>query len=193
MKKRTEEKTSDRNVKKTSGKITLELLAERHDALARYVGVPCYVNPDAVSNIPAIPTEQGKPCKGFAGYDVSLAPFVEDFDEIVFTGETNNGDVVCGYIVDKDGKIESVADKPIKPGALLKLPLTPNSHKLYATVAADKGKVETDNIIIKLYSSGMRTEYQRVFTEILSRVMKLEEELKDHKQTCNSAGCTVNE
>ena len=42
MKKRTEEKTSGRNVKKTSGKITLELLAERHDALARYVGVPCF-------------------------------------------------------------------------------------------------------------------------------------------------------
>lgn len=165
-----------------AGEITLELLAQRHDALARYLGVPCYVEPDATTNNPAIIDEQGTMCDGYAGYEVALTPFVEDFNEVVFSAASNGDNVVCGYIVDKDGKVEAVAKFNATDGKMVKLPLTSNSCKLYATMPNEDGKPAFENIIIKFYADGLHTDYQRAFTEILSRVMKLEKEFKMYKQ-----------
>lgn len=162
--------------------LTLELLALRHDALARYVGVPCYVDPDVVTNNPAIIDEQGIMCDGYAGYEVALPPFVGDFNEVVFSAASNGDNVVCGYIVDKDGKVEAVVKCNATDGAMVKLPLTSNSCKLYATMPNKDGKPASENIIIKFYADGLHTDYQRMFTEILSRVIKLEKEFKMYKQ-----------
>lgn len=173
--------------------LTLELLALRHDELARYVGVPCYIDPDAVTKAPAIVDGNGKLIKGFGGYNVSLAKYSEDFNEVVFSAASNGNDVVCGYIVDKEGKIETVAKSNATDGAMVKLPLTLKSHMLYATMPNKDGKAAPDDIIIKLYADGMRADYKRVFTEILSRVMKLEKEFKMYKKISGIDFCAPEE
>lgn len=189
LKKTNSKATSCGNVKSNVvEKLTLELLAERHNALARYIGVPCYIEPDAVTGFPAVPGKQGKKCDGYAGYSATLVPFAGDFDEVVFTAQGNGDDVVCGYVVDKDGKIESVAETPIVEGALVRLPLTPNSHKLYASIPVNDGKPLDDDITIKLFSGGMINQYHHLMTEILSRVAKLEKDFEEHK----CSGCDSN-
>lgn len=189
LKKTNSKATSCENVKSNVvEKLTLELLAERHNALARYLGVPCYIEPDSVTSFPAIPGEQGKQCEGYAGYSATLVPFAGDFDEVVFTAQGNGNDVVCGYIVDKEGKIESVAETPIIERALVRLPLTPNSHKLYASMQVSDDKPVEEDITIKLFSGGMINQYHHLMTEILSRVMKLEKDFEEHK----CCGCGSN-
>ena len=167
-------------VTNSNEKLTLELLSERHNALARYVGVPFYVNPDVVASHPASIDIQNRLFKDFAVYRVSLSAYVEDFDEVVFSAASHGKDIACGYIVDKDGNIESVAKHAKTDGAMVKLPLTQKSQMLVASVPNSDGKVAPDDIIVKLYSDGLLGDFKRVMSEILSRVMSLEKGFEKH-------------
>lgn len=157
----------------------LKVLIERHNALARYVGVPYCIDPDVVASSPASFDKHGKLFADFPAYKVSLAPYVDDFNNVVFSASNNGKDTVCGYILDKDGNIESVAKAPVVDGAMLSLPLTPESHTLIASVPAIDGKPAPEDILIRLNSFGLHTDFKRVMTEILSRVMELEDKFKE--------------
>ena len=98
------------------------------------------IEPHAITPYPAIPEEYGATSKDFGGYRVELALFKESFCGIRFRAAGNGADVVCGYIVDKDGNVESVAQQPDDENGHTTLPLTPRSHALYASIPTKDGK-----------------------------------------------------
>ena len=95
-------------------KLTLDILSERHNALARYIGIPCEVNASAMLSGAATSAGCLKKKKSYAGYRVDLQYFKGEFSKIRFRAASNGEDVVLGYIVDSDGNVESLsqADSP---------------------------------------------------------------------------------
>ena len=149
-------------------------LCKRHNALARYVGVPCCIEPEKITRYPAVLEEHGALCRGFGGYRVPLAAFKGHFNRVRFRGMGNGKHVVCGYVVDKDGYVESFARMPESDDGWAVLPLTPDSHALFASVPLKKGKPVWKDITVQLYGNSMRTEIDSVFQILSERIAALE-------------------
>ena len=103
----------------------------------------------SITPYPAATEEYGAKFKDFGGYRVDLAPFRSSYCGIRFRGVGNGTDVMCGYIVDKDGCIESVARLPCDDSGHAILPLTPRSHALYASVPTKLGKPVWERITVE--------------------------------------------
>ena len=110
--------------------------------------IPCEIEPHNITPYPAVPQEYGLQCAGYCGYRVALAPFRGTFSAVRFRGDGNGDNVVSGYVVDNKGYVESVAAESDEDGYAV-LPLTTNSHALYASVPMDGGKPVWDTIMVR--------------------------------------------
>lgn len=156
---------------------TIKRLLQRRNALARYVGRPCVLSPDRIRPYPAILHEYGMRSKGFGGYRIQLAPFNGIFKEVKFRGKGNGNDVVSGYIIDKQGGIESFALSPDTPDGYTTLPLTPNSLALYASVPMEGKRAVWENITVELHTGVADEHLERVVKKMSLRLLKLEYEV----------------
>lgn len=157
--------------------VTIDDVCEKHNALARYVGIPFFVSPEKITRYPAVLEEYGVLCRGFGGYRIPLARFKGEFKEISFRGMGNGKQVVCGYVVDSDGYIESYVSMPADSDGWATLPLTPRSHALYASVPLRKGKPAWTDIKVELIYDSMRTEIVNAFGKVLDRITAIEERM----------------
>ena len=162
-------------------------LCERHNALARYVGVPCTVEPQKITRYPAVLEEHGAYCRGFGGYRIPLSPFKGEFNKIRFRGMGNGKEVVCGYVIDKDGYVESFVRMPGDDDGWAVLPITPESHALFASVPLVKGKPAWDDIHVQLYGDSLTSEMGEAITALAERVTALEQTL--YSRHAGSADC----
>ena len=164
----------------------VDSLCKRHNALARYVGVPCTIEPQRITRYPAILEEHGAYCRGFGGYRIPLATFRDEFNKIRFRGMGNGKQVVCGYVIDKNGYVESFVRMPGEDGWAI-LPITPDSHALFASVPLVKGKPAWDDIHVQLYGDSLTNEMGEAITARAERVTALEETL--YRRHAGSADC----
>ena len=160
-------------------KLTLEILSDRHNALARYIGIPCEVNASAMLNGAATSAGCLKKKKSYAGYRVDLQHFKGEFSKIRFRAASNGEDVVFGYIVDCDGNIESLSQSDHPTIATVTLPLTPQSRTLYATVPAFKGKPEWENVTVELLHDGILTKVEKALNTLHSQICTLEKRVAE--------------
>lgn len=161
--------------KNETSESTLNELCRRHNALARYVGVPFVIEPKKITRYPAVLEEHGAICSGFGGYRIQLSPFRGGFCSVRFRGMGNGNDVVCGYVIDKDGYIESFARMPCSSDGWTELPLTSKSHALFASVPLRHGKPVWKNIAVELLCDSMRTGIENVVTKLSDRITALEQ------------------
>ena len=156
MKKKKEANPSNNDVQESNlvNKVTLEILNKRHNALARYLGIPCTVPATEVLNGAVMANGAVMHSNDYACYRVDLAPFKGEFDRIRFRATANGDDVVFGMLVDKDGNLESIA-KADKPGeATINIPLSTKSKTLFATMPLKKGKPAWKNVTVELLTNG---------------------------------------
>ena len=155
-------------------KLTLEVLNERHNALARCIGIPCVVEASAV--LSGAPSAEGclKKSKSFACYRVDLLPFKGNFSKVRFRAASNGGNVVFGYIVDNNGNVEGVAKSRTPNTATITLPITKKSKALYAAMPAHGGKPVWENVEVQLYCDGLITEVADAIRTLRSQIIDLE-------------------
>ena len=127
----------------------MQTLAYMHDIYLQYFNESPEIEVLSFSPYPAVPKEHGVLCRGYCGYRIDLAPFNGRFCEIRFRGCGNGRHVVCGYVIDKEGNIESVATKPYDDKGNAVLPLTSISHALYASVPIKKGELAWNRITVQ--------------------------------------------
>lgn len=152
-------------------------LVRCHNALARYVGAPYSVLPDKATPYPATLGEYGSMVKGFAGYRLDLTPYVGKYKYVRFRGKGNGRNVICGCIIDKEGKVESFKAFPDADGWAT-LPLTEASIALHASVPVRKGKCRWKDVSVKLISGGMYDKYDSVLKGLDDRLFAIERALK---------------
>ena len=146
--------------------VTFGLVAGKQDSIKEYIGKSCELDIETITPYPAITKEYGLRCKGFGGYKVPLAPLANSFSEIRFRGRGNGKDVVCGYIVDNNGYVESVATECDHEGYAT-LPLTPHSHILYASVPTSRNKPVWERITIELLSRRQKLAMESYVSNIV--------------------------
>lgn len=156
-------------------KVTLEILNKRHNALARYLGIPCTVPATEVLNGAVMANGAVMHSNDYACYRVDLAPFKGEFDRIRFRATANGDDVVFGMLVDKDGNLESIA-KADKPGeATINIPLSTKSKTLFATMPLKKGKPAWKNVTVELLTNGgVIANVNDALNTMLGRIKALE-------------------
>ena len=152
-------------------------LVSCHNALARYVGAPYSVLPDKATPYPATLGEYGSMVKGFAGYRLDLTPYVGKYKYVRFRGKGNGKNVICGCIIDKEGRVESFKAFPDADGWAT-LPLTEASIALHASVPVRKGKCWWKDVSVKLISGGMYDKYDSALKGLDDRLFAIERALK---------------
>ena len=160
-------------------KLTLDVLSDRHNALARYIGIPCEVNASAMLSGAATSAGCLKKKKSYAGYRVDLQHFKGEFSKIRFRAASNGEDVVLGYIVDCDGNVESLSQADYPTIATVNLPLTPKSRTLYATLPAYKGKPAWENVTVELLHDGILTKVEKALNTLHSQICVLEKRVAE--------------
>ena len=120
--------------------------------LVRYPHKTCELQIETTTPYPAVPEEYGALCRGFRGYRVLLVHFKEYYNSIRFRASGNGKNVVCGYIVDKQGYIESIATDTDAAGYAT-LPLTPDSHALYASIPAKSVNPQWGSVTVQFIKS----------------------------------------
>ena len=177
MKKKKEANPSNNDVQESNlvNKVTLEILNKRHNALARYLGIPCTVPATEVLNGAVMANGAVMHSNDYACYRVDLAPFKGEFDRIRFRATANGDDVVFGMLVDKDGNLESIA-KADKPGeATINMPLSTKSKTLFATMPLKKGKPAWKNVTVELLTNGgVIANVNDALNAMLGRIKALE-------------------
>ncbi|MBR5860640.1 MAG: hypothetical protein IKY71_04755 [Bacteroidaceae bacterium] len=177
MKKKKEANPSNNDVQESNlvNKVTLEILNKRHNALARYLGIPCTVPATEVLNGAVMANGAVMHSNDYACYRVDLAPFKGEFDRIRFRATANGDDVVFGMLVDKDGNLESIA-KADKPGeATINIPLSTKSKTLFATMPLKKGKPAWKNVTVELLTNGgVIANVNDALNTMLGRIKALE-------------------
>ena len=155
-------------------KISFKALAERHNALARYIGIPCVVEADSVFKGAAMADGTiGQP-KGYACYRVDLSHFNGDFKRIRFRAVGDGKDVAFGFLVDKDGKVEYVAKADSREEGRVSMPLTPSTAALYATIPTKKGKPAWKDIQVELLCDGIIGNINEALNCLLGKIEALE-------------------
>ena len=130
----------------------LSLLANFGFSRKQYYSRSAEFEVERITPYPATPEEHGLLCHGFGGYSIELSLYRGVFSEIRFRGCGNGKEAVCGYIVDKNGCIESIALEPGNDEGYALLPLTPDSHALFASVPMLDGKPVWESITVQLAS-----------------------------------------
>ena len=155
-------------------KLTLEILNEKHNALARYIGVPCVVDASAIIDGAATADGKIRMSKNYACYRVDLQPFKGDFSNVRFRAAADGENVVFGYVVDVDGKVEYISSAPEPTITTTTLPLSRKSKTLYATMPAYRGKPEWTDVKVELYNDGLITEINGALNDLQARIYELE-------------------
>ena len=162
-------------------------LVSCHNALARYVGAPYSVLPDKATPYPATLGEYGTMVKGFAGYRLDLTPYTGKFKCVRFRGRGNGKKVICGCIIDKEGRVESFKALPDADGWAT-LPLTEASVALHASVPVRKGKCWWKDVSVKLISgNSMYDKYDYALKGLDDRLFAIERALKAFPLTARSS------
>ena len=159
-------------------KISLKVLTERHNALARYIGIPCVVNANAVLKGAAMADGTIVPVKGYACYRVDLAPFKGNFSRVRFRAVGDGKGVAFGFLVDKDGKVEYVAKTDSRHEGRVSMPLTPDTRTLYATMPTKKGKPAWEDIKVELLCDGIIGNINEALNCLLGKIQALESRLE---------------
>ena len=155
-------------------RMTLEELGERHNALARYIGVPCIVEPTEIIDGAARYDGGILRCKDYMCCRIDLRPFKGHFKKIRFRAVSNGGGIVFGFIKDKDGKVECMAGGDEPGVGTVVLPLTAESAALFATVPAKNGRPLWKNISAELLCDGIVAEVNDALNYLLGKVRELE-------------------
>lgn len=130
--------------------INRKLAPRRREPRMHRIGVSCILKPERITPYPAILREYGLRRKGYGGYRILLAPFADQYSEVVFRGIGNGNEIVSGYVIDRQGNIESFAATAGSPDGYTVLPLTSNSYALFATVPLSGKQPVWSNITVKL-------------------------------------------
>ena len=171
-------------------KVTLEILNKRHNALARYIGIPCEVPPTEVFYGAVMADATVMYSKEYACYRVDLAPFKSEFDRIRFRAIADGEEIAFGMLVDKDGDLESIA-KADEPGeATINMPLSAKSKTLFATMPLKKGKPAWDNVTVELLSNnGVIANINDALCNLLDRIQSLEKRIEEIVPACQVKIC----
>ena len=101
------------------------------------------------------------------------------FSQVRFCAASNGSDVVFGYILDEDGRVESVASDASSPVVDLSvLPLTPNSKTLVAAMPLIDGKPEWDDAQVEFLTDGVISQVNNALNSIMDKLYTLEELVK---------------
>lgn len=155
-------------------KPTLEILNEKHNALARYIGIPCVVKPAAIVCGAAMDDGSVAHSSGYMCYRIDLRPFKGAFGKIRFRATSNGKDIVFGILMNNQGEVESIAKGDKEGVATVILPLTGNSEVLFATIPAKNGKPVWKDITVELLCNGIISEVNDALNSLLERIVKLE-------------------
>lgn len=166
-------------------KVTLEILQKRHNALARYLGIPCTVSAAEVFNGAVMADATVVHSNEYACYRVDLAPFKGEFDRIRFRATADGENVVYGMLVDKDGDLECIAKADKSGEATINMPLSTKSKMLFATMPLKKGKPAWDNVTVELLaSSGVISNVNDALNSLLGRIQDLEQRFQELVPKC---------
>ncbi len=160
-------------------KVTLEVLNKKHNALARYIGIPCVVEASEVKKGAVMADGGVNDVKNFACYRVDLKPFKGEFDKIRFRAASNGKDIAFAMLLDNNDSLEYVA-KSDEPGeCCIVMPLTANSKTLYATMPAKNGKPAWKNPTVELLTKGgVIANVNNALSSLLERIQALEERIE---------------
>ena len=166
-------------------KVTLEVLNKRHNALARYLGIPCAVPATEVLNAAVMADATVMHSKEYACYRVDLSPFKGEFDRVRFRATADGEDVAFGMLVDNEGNLESIA-KADEPGkATIVMPLSVKSKTLFATMPLKNGKPAWKNVTVELLSNGgVILNVNDALNSLLGRIQALEARLEELVPAC---------
>ena len=166
-------------------KVTLEILQKRHNALARYLGIPCTVQATDVFNGAVMADATVVHSKEYACYRVDLAPFKGDFDRVRFRATADGENVVYGMLVDKDGDLECIAKADKSGEATINMPLSTKSKMLFATMPLKKGKPAWGNVTVELLASnGVIPNVNDALCTLLGRIQDLEQRFQELVPKC---------
>ena len=189
MKKNKKANQANKDVQESNlvSKVTLEILNKRHNALARYLGIPCTVPATEVFNGAVMADATVMHSKEYACYRVDLAPFKGEFNSIRFRATADGKDVVFGMLVDKRGDLESIAQAD-KPGeATINIPLSAESKTLFATMPLKNGKPAWENITVELLTNnGVIANVNEALCTLLGRIQDLEQRIQELVPTCKA-------
>ena len=135
-------------------KLTLEVLNERHNALARYIGIPCVVEASEILNGAVMVNGSVVPSKEFACYRVDLGCFKGDFDQVRFRATSNGKDVAFAMLLGGDETLDYIAASKEAVTKTITIPLTPKSTTLFVTMPAKNGKPKWKNPKVELLCKG---------------------------------------
>ena len=168
-------------------KVTLEILNKRHNALARYLGIPCVVEATEVFRGAVMADASVVHSNDFACYCVDLSPFKGEFDKIRFRATSDGGDIVFGMLVDKEGNLQCIAKTDKRGEATIVMPLSAESKTLFATMPLKKGKPAWDNVTVELLAScGVISNVNDSLNSLLDRVQALESRLQEIVPSCGT-------
>lgn len=168
-------------------RVTLEILNQRHNALARYLGIPCTVPVTEVLKGAVMADATVVPSQKYACYRVDLTPFKGEFDRIRFRAVTDGENIAYGMLVDKDGNLDFIA-RAGNPGlAKVNIPLSAKSKTLYATMPLKKGKPAWKNLTVELLTkNGVIFEVCDAFTNIHNKIQALEARIQELTSSCET-------
>lgn len=185
MKKAKNEKTVKQDVLKSNlvKKLTLEVLNEKHNALARYIGIPCVLEANEIIKGAVFANGEINDIKNFASYRVDLGPFKGQFDKVRFQAASNGKKVVFAMLLADDDSLEFIAEAKEAGKGTVVMPLSPNSKTLYATMPAKNGKPVWKNPTVELLpNGGIITNFNEALNALLDRIQAIEERLEKKPQ-----------
>lgn len=163
-------------------KLTLEVLNERHNALARYIGIPCVVEASEVLNGAAVMVNGSVvPSKEFACYRVDLSCFKGDFDQVRFRATSNGKDVAFAMLLGGDDTLDYIAASKEAVTKTITIPLTPKSTTLFVTMPAKNGKPKWKNPKVELLckGGGIIAQVNDALNTLLGKIQDLERRFEE--------------
>lgn len=177
--KKTKHNNNDHNNTNVVNKVTLEILNDKHNALACYLGIPCVVEPSEIFNGAAKADGSIAHSKEYMCYRVDMKPFKGHFKKIRFRAASNGADIVFGFIKDKNGKVECVAGSDTADSGNIVLPLTKESGTLIATMPAKNGRPLWKNITAELLCDGVISKVNDALNYLLDKLLELESKVSE--------------
>ena len=177
--KKTKHNNNDHNNTNVVNKVTLEILNDKHNALACYLGIPCVIEPSEIFNGAAKADGSIAHSKEYMCYRVDMKPFKGHFKKIRFRAASNGADIVFGFIKDKNGKVECVAGSDTADSVNIVLPLTKESGTLIATMPAKNGRPLWKNITAELLCDGVISKVNDALNYLLEKLLELESKVSE--------------
>ena len=166
-------------------KVTLEILNKRHNALARYLGIPCIVPVTVVFKGAVMTDATVMHSEEYACYRIDLAPFKGEFDKIRFRATTDAADIALGMLVDMDDNLESLAKNDNTGEATVVMPLSAKSKTLFATMPLKNGKPAWKNLTVELLTNGgVIDNFNDALNTLLGKIQALEARFQELLPSC---------